>query len=57
MRRLYDTRTKPLEFKLISEFFDHGMDRLVAAEACILDNEEGIAFVDRTRFVSGSSAA
>jgi hypothetical protein len=43
---VHNTRAKPLEFKLVSEFFHHGMDRLVAAEARVLDDEEGIALVD-----------
>ena len=30
----------------MSEFFYDGMDRLVTAEACILEDEEGVAFVE-----------
>ena len=55
MSAVHDTRTKPLELKLISELFYHGMDRLDTAEARILYDEEGIAFVDRSRFFTGSS--
>ena len=47
-KEIHDTGAKPLEFKLISELFDYGMDRLISAEARILDDEEGIAFVDRS---------
>ena len=50
MSAIHDTRAKPLEFKLISELFDHGMDRLISAEARILHDEEGIAFVDDRDF-------
>ncbi len=57
MSAVHNMRAKPLEFKLVSEFFNHGMDWLVAAEARVLYDEEGIAPIDRSQFFSGLSAA
>ncbi len=47
MPAVHDMGAEPLEFELISDFFYHGMNWPVTAEASVLHDEEGITFVDR----------